>query len=228
MQIFDFPQGSPEWFEARKGIPTASEFECIVKRLKNGSYSKDRETYMLKLAAEILTDELMEVVTSKNMDRGKAWEPEARDGYSFITGEATYQVGFVRNKIAGCSPDGLVGDNKGVEIKSAANHIQVDRLLKNALPDEFKAQVQGSLWITEREVWDFTSYCPKLPQMVVPVYREDGYIANLAGEISKFNDELAAMVEKIRRYGEPVPTVKDQLIASAQASDIPRDYMMAG
>ena len=48
------------------------------------------------------------------------------------------------------------------------------------LPPEHKAQVQGSMWVAERELWDFVSYWPKLPLFVKRVYRDNGYIATLA------------------------------------------------
>lgn len=227
-RIIHCEQSSPEWYEARRGIPTASEFECIVKRLKNGAPSKERQTYLLKLAGEIITGDLVELVTAKNLERGKTFEEEARDGYSFLKNVEVELVGFVRNDIAGCSPDGLVGDKGGVEIKVAQPHIQIERLLANELPEEHKAQVQGAMWICEREYWDFTSYCPKLPQLVVRVPRDDSYIANLAGAVAKFNDELAATVETIRRYGEPKPTTMQQLEASVRKTGFDPEILRAG
>lgn len=226
--IFDCEQNSPDWHEARRGIPTASEFECIVKRLKNGGVSKERLSYLHKLAGEIVTGDCAEIVTAKNLERGKTYEEEARDGYCFLKNADVHLVGFVRNEIAGCSPDALIGMDGGLEIKVAQPHIQIERLLHGGLPDEHKAQVQGNLWITESEWWDFTSYCPKLPQLIVRVPRDEAYIANLAGCVAKFNEELAATVEKIRRYGEPKPTVKDQLIASVKATGFDPDILMAG
>ena len=91
-----------------------------------------------------------------------------------------------------------------MEIKTALPHIQIDRLLRGTLPPEHKAQVQGCLWIAEREWWDFASYWPKLPLFVVRVFRDDGYIANMAGAVDAFNSELAETVEQIRRYGAPL------------------------
>ncbi|MDB5501228.1 MAG: exonuclease, partial [Tardiphaga sp.] len=69
------------------------------------------------------------------------------------------------------------------------------------LPDEHKAQVYGCMWISEREWWDFISYCPKLPLFVKRVYRDEEYIAKLAGAVEKFNADLSATVAIIRGYG---------------------------
>jgi hypothetical protein len=120
----------------------------------------------------------------------------------FQNGVEPQRVGFIRNGNKGASPDSLLGDKGGLEIKSAAAHIQIERLLDGGLPSEHKAQVQGSLWVAEREWWDFCSYCPKLPLFVVRVYRDEAYIAKIAHEVDLFNIELQQTVEYIRRYGQ--------------------------
>jgi hypothetical protein len=211
--IFDCEQNSPEWYRARMGIPTASMFGAVMAKGRSGDESKTRRTYMQKLAGELLTGEPMENFTNEHTERGKEWEAEARDLYCFMEDVEAMRVGFVRNGDAGCSPDSFIGERGGLEIKTALAHIQIDRLQRNVLPPEHKAQVQGNLWLTEREWWDFASYSPKLPLFVIRVPRDDGYIANLAGAVKAFNEELAATVEQIERFGAPRPTM-DMLRAS--------------
>lgn len=197
VQIIKCEQGSPEWFQARLGIPTASEFATVMAK----GEGKTRRAYMLKLAGEILTGEPMENYTNVHMERGKIMEDEARDAYCFLKNIEVNRVGFIRNGNAGCSPDSLIGQRGGLEIKTALPHIQIDRLMKNELPSEHRAQIQGSMWIAEREWWDFVSYGgPKLPPFIIQVFRDNGYIANLAGEVDRFNDELTALVDRIRQY----------------------------
>lgn len=198
MEIINCEQGSPDWFRARMGIPTASEFSTVMAK----GEGKTRKTYMLKLAGELLTGEPMDSYTNVHMERGKVQEDEARDMYAFMHDVEPLRVGFIRRGNAGASPDSLIGDRKGLEIKTALPHIQIERLMKDDLPSEHKAQVQGSLWISERDTWDFVSYSPKLPLFVKPVHRDNGYIANLAGEVEKFNSELHEIVERMRRYGQ--------------------------
>lgn len=198
MQVFtDLEQGSPEWFAARAGIPTASRFATVMAK----GEGKTRSEYMRKLAGEILTGEPSEQFSNIHTDRGNAMEDEARETYAFINDAEIQRVGFIRNGNKGASPDSLVGTNGGLEIKTALPHIQIDRLERDRLPPEHKAQVQGNLWIAEREWWDFVSYWPRLPVLTVRVYRDEEYIANLSSEIDRFNDELAALVERIRNYG---------------------------
>ena len=200
MQIIECEQGGEEWFRARMGIPTASEFKTIIGVKKDAREKVTRQTYMRKLAGEILTGEPMESYTNAHMERGKEWEDEARDLYSFMTDTEPQRVGFIRNGDCGCSPDSLIGAEGGLEIKTALPHIQIDRLESGELPSEHRAQVQGNIWLADRQWWDFVSYCPKLPLLVVRVPRDNGYIATLSGAVDEFNAELAALVERVRNY----------------------------
>lgn len=198
MEIFDFEQGTDEWFECRRGLPTASKFATVMAK----GEGKTRSEYMRKLAGEILTGELSEQFSNAHTERGNDMEDEARQTYAFVEGVEPYRVGFIRNGNKGASPDSLIGTNGGLEIKTALPHIQIDRLERDRLPPEHKAQVQGNLWVSEREWWDFVSYWPKLPVLTIRVYRDDDYIKTMADEIDRFNDELAELVERIRRYGQ--------------------------
>jgi hypothetical protein len=201
LQIFDCEQGSEEWFAARAGIPTASEFHTVMAVGKHGGKSLTRVDYLNKLAGEILTGEPMSSYSNGDMERGKLMEDEARDLYAFQTGAELYRVGFIRSGDKGCSPDSLIGADGGLEIKSAAAHVQIKRLLADELPSEHKAQVHGGMWVAERQWWDFISYCPKLPLFVKRIYRDETYIAKIAQEVDLFNIELQQTVEYIRRYG---------------------------
>lgn len=198
LEIFDIEQGGDEWLNARLGIPTASRFATVMAK----GDGKTRGEYMRKLAGEILTGEPSETFSNAHMERGHEMEDEARETYAFISDADIQRVGFIRSGNKGASPDSLVGASGGLEIKTALPHIQIDRLERNRLPPEHVAQVQGNLWVSEREFWDFMSYWPKLPPLIVRVHRDEPYIKQMAGEIDRFNDELAALIERIRRYGE--------------------------
>jgi hypothetical protein len=202
MQIFNCEQGSPEWFECRRGIPTASEFKTIIGVKKDASDKKTRQKYMRRLAGETIAGRMDEPYTNAHMERGKVMEDEARRQYAFECDVEPEKVGFIRDGDAGCSPDSLVGKNGGLEIKTALLDIQVDRLESGALPSEFKFQVHGNIWIADREWWDFVSYSPGLPLFKIRVYRDEGIISDLKRAVDAFNIELRGLIEKIRRYGE--------------------------
>lgn len=207
IEIFDFDQHSDDWFDARKGLPTASKFATVMAK----GEGKTRSEYMRKLAGEIITGEPMDSYSNGHMERGRAMEDEARDLYSYLTNTDPQRVGFIKNGQKGGSPDSLIGDKGGLEIKSALAHIQIERLTLDRLPPEHKAQVQGNLWVSEREWWDFCSYCPKLPLLKVRVFRDEAYIRQISDAVDAFNDELALLVERIRAYGRPREALNDQL-----------------
>jgi hypothetical protein len=198
IQIFDFEQGTPEWFQARMGIPTASEFDTVQATGRGGGESKTRRTYMMKLLGERLTGEAMYSYSNDHMERGKEMEAEARDLYEFHTDYDLTRVGFIRNGDAGCSPDSLIGNDGMLEVKTKLAHLQCDVLLCDELPPEHRAQCQGQLWVAEREWVDFCSYWPKLPLFAKRVFRDETYIKKLAAEVDRFNCELADLVERIR------------------------------
>lgn len=200
MQIFTCEQGTPEWFACRMGIPTASEFKTIVGVKKDAREKVTRQTYMRKLAGEILTGEPMESYSNAYLERGKSYEDEARALYGFLKDIEPERVGFIRNGNTGCSPDSLVGKKRGLEIKVAIPHIQIERLERNELPPEHKLQVQGNIWLAERDEWDFMSYCPKLPPLIVTVRRDEKTINEIAKAVTEFNEELEILVGRIRRY----------------------------
>lgn len=204
-RIIECEQGEPEWYAARAGIVTASEFATVMASGKAGGRSVTRDRYLRQLAGEILTEEpAPEGYSNAFMERGKQLENEARELYAFLRDAEPVRVGFVANDAhrAGCSPDSLIGATAGLEIKVAIPAVQIERLQRGSLPPEHVAQVQGSLWVTERESWEFVSYCPKLPPLILTVRRDPAYIATLAAAVAVFNDELDAVVERIRRYGE--------------------------
>lgn len=199
LEIIDCEQNSPEWRLARMGIPTASSFDDILTPAKSKGEQKTRRTYMLKLAGEILTGEPMEHVVTAAMERGHAMEGEARDLYAFRCGGAMSKVGLLRRGRVGCSPDSLIGDDGGIEIKTKAPHLLIDLFQKDEFPEEHKAQVQGALWITGRAWWDLAIYWPGLPLFVKRATRDEVFIQNLANEVERFNSDLDVIVADMRR-----------------------------
>lgn len=201
MQIIECAQGSEEWLIARLAVPTASNFSVVMAGGRGGAESKTRAKYMRQLAAEAISGRPVATYSNHHMDRGREQEAEARTLYAFMHDVEPQQVGFIRNGRAGCSPDALIGTDGGLEIKSALGDIQIERIEADRLPPEYRAQVQGGLWITERSYWDFVSYSPGLPLLVKRVHRDEIFIAELSRAIDRFNEELDELIERIRRYG---------------------------
>jgi hypothetical protein len=203
IDIIECDQGTEEWFRARMGIPTASEFKTLLGIKKDAREKVTRRTYMLKLAGEIITGDPMESFTNSHMERGKVMEDEARSLYAFMHDIDPQRVGFLRNGQKGCSPDSLIGQSGMLEIKTALPHILADIILKDDFPSEHKAQCQGALWVAEREWIDITVYWPRMPRFVKRAYRDEAYIKELSTAVDQFNTELAVVVEQLRqRSGE--------------------------
>ncbi len=210
IEIIDCEQNSEEWLAARRGIPTASSFADLLAK----GEGKTRRTYLLKLAGEIITGKSSENFSSAHTERGHELEPEARDLYCFQTGAKLERVGFIKNGLAGCSPDSLIGEEGGLEIKTKLPHLLIDLILKDEFPSEHRAQVQGTLWVTGRQWWDIAIYWPCVPLFVKRAERDEAYIAKLADAVAAFNLELDATVKAIRAYGGESTLLAD-LAASA-------------
>ena len=94
MLIREMEQGTPEWFAVRMGLPTASQFATIMAKGRSGGDSKTRQTYLYKLAGEILTGDPMDSFSNHHMERGHEMEPEARRYYAFMHDVEPQQVGM--------------------------------------------------------------------------------------------------------------------------------------
>jgi hypothetical protein len=192
IEIFDFQQGTPEWFACRLGIPTASEFHSMLAK----GEGKTRKTYMLKLLGERLTGESQDSFTTVHTERGKIMEAEARELYSFDVPQMR-QIGFIRRKtdtgLVGCSPDALIGDEGLLEVKTKLPHLQLAVIIADKVPSEHVAQCQGALWVTGRKWLDFLSYWPGLPLFVKRVYPDLEYFATLETALAEFHKEMDAI-----------------------------------
>lgn len=205
IEIIDCDQGSDDWFKARLGTISASNFH----KCKAGGEGKVRTRYMRDLAGEILSGLPAENYRNFAMDRGNEMEGAARAAYEKTVFAPVVQVGFVRNPtlikdaVIGCSPDALVGDDGGLECKSMIPALMIERLEKGAtLPSEHKAQVQGCIWVTERKWWDVKIFYTGMPDYVVHVPRDQAYIdTEIKPAIEKFSIDLRELVERIRGMG---------------------------
>jgi hypothetical protein len=205
IEILDIPQGSPEWFEARRGIPTASEFASVMAK----GQGKVRRAYLMRLAAERITGEVQDGYVSRHMERGRALEAEARELYGFVRNVEPQLVGvFIRDGRIGCSPDALLGEDGLLEIKTRLPGLLLEVLDTGAVPSEFRAQVQGGLWITGRRWTDFVAYWPGMPLCVIRVERDEPYLTELAGEVDRFLADLEAVVQRV---STGPATFRDQL-----------------
>lgn len=203
MKIIDCDQGSVEWYRARIGIPTASEFHQIVTPAK-GLLSKSSRKYAYRLIAERLLNRPMESVEGQQwMERGKELEPKAAAQYQFVHDVELARVGFITTDdgMIGASPDRIVkGTAAGVEIKVPSPTVHIGYMLDGP-GDDYRPQVQGQNWVCEFDYVDFYSYSDVMPARVIRTGRDEPYIALLRDALEQFNIQLLVMLQKAREMG---------------------------
>src|SRR5262249_58744 len=149
--------------------------------------------------AERLTGKPVDTYKNAYMDRGNELEPMARMAYELASDRQLERVGFIEHDtlLAGCSPDALhLRGKRGVEFKSVTSTTQVQTSLAGGYPSEHKAQIQGSLWLSEFDSWDFCSYCPEMPAhlrtYIFTVKRDEDYIKTIDTEVRRFLADVEA------------------------------------
>lgn len=210
MKIIACEQRSPEWWAARLGIATASNFAAILATIKSGE-SAERKNYRAKLVVERLTGKPADNgFTTQAMLAGVEREPIARAAYE-STGAWVDEVGFIRHDTieVGASPDGMLGDDGCLEIKcpTLATHLEYLRLPEGTCPTKYVAQVQGQMWLAERAWCDFVSFNPDFPenmQLVIRRVKKDGkYIATLSDAVEQFMREVREEEAAVNQMFQP-------------------------
>ncbi|HEX3523618.1 MAG TPA: YqaJ viral recombinase family protein, partial [Stellaceae bacterium] len=185
MRVFQCEQYSDDWFRLRLGIPTASAFNNIMTPGGAPTKGERRIKYMYRLVCERLMKQSMEDFSGTYWTkRGERLEQEALDAFVLAQDlEVKFErTGFITSDDGriGASPDCLIRSPQGLalgglEIKCPSPWVQMEYLLAG-LGENYAAQVQGQLLISEQEVWHLWSYHPKMPPCHVYTLRDDDYI----------------------------------------------------
>lgn len=208
VEEFEFEQRGDEWYAMRIGLCTASVFKTIMASGKDEAESRSRATLMNRMAAEIIFERPMETFTNAAMQRGVDMEPAALEHYAFTNGIEVRRVGFVRRTVrsplgrdlvVGCSPDGIVGDDGLVQVKTMQPDLIVKLVDTGRFPSEHRAQCHGELWVTGRKWVDLKVFFEGFP--ISPIYRivrNESYIAEVRAAVETFAFELRGLVERVR------------------------------
>jgi len=182
----------------RAGLPTASKFSEIVTG--KGEPSKSRQKYMYQLAGEKITGAKEESFQSAAMSRGIEMEAQARQLFEMVHDVTVEEVGLCLEEEGkwGCSPDGLIGEDGGVEIKCPSLSVHVEYLLNGKIPCTYYQQVQGSMFVTGRKYWWFMSYYPGMKPLMIKAKPDEKFHAALEVELTKFVVELDEIVKKLQ------------------------------
>jgi hypothetical protein len=204
----ELEQGSPEWLAARCGLVTASVVgKLITPTLKVADNDTSRgltET----LVAERITGFVEYVHPSFDMERGTLDEPYARELYAEQYAEVT-EVGFMTNHVdgilAGYSPDGLVGGDGLLEIKSRKPRVQLNTILTDTVPRENMGQLQMGLLISGRDWIDYCSYAGGWPIHVIRVYPDPAWQTVIYDALATFEENAARMIDTYKTVTNCAP-----------------------
>lgn len=197
MKVIDCVQGSPEWHQARAGLPTSSRFDMLITTACQPS--KQRQKYLYKLAGEKISKLPEDTYQSEAMKRGVELEAEARRVYETMTGNTVTEVGLCLSDCEryGASPDGTIGDEGLLEIKCPMISTHVRYLLEGQLPTEYYQQTQGQLLVTRRRWVDFMSYSPGIKPLIIRVTADSRFQEALVSELRLFCRELESVIQRI-------------------------------
>lgn len=202
----DLVQGTQEWFDARLGMLTAS----ILKNFFTPSGKKaDNEKTRLavyELAAQQVSGFIELGWSSDDTERGHQDEIEARNLYSKNYARVQ-EVGFVVNNSLGfdlgCSPDGLVGADGMVEIKSRVQKHQLKTIVESTdeapIPSDHAIQVQTGLFVTGRKWCDYITYCAGMPMTVIRAHRDEEVIAEIIKSATAAENQINKIVDEYRK-----------------------------
>lgn len=198
MKIYNFEQQSPEWFAIRKFKMTASEAQAI------GNCGKGLDSYITEMMAESYSSSDEEKFSSADTNRGNEYEPVARQIYEFENNVTVEQVGFVEyNEYVGFSPDGLVGEDGGIEIKCVNDKNYFKHLVngEKEVDSKYIWQIQMGLLITGRKWWDLIVYNPnyKKSMCIYRIYPDQEKFEALEKGFQIGIEKIKSIKEKIEK-----------------------------
>lgn len=201
-------QRTDEWRNQRAGRITASGFADAIamNKKKPTEPTAARTTYMRSIVAEILSGRPKHEISSKSLSWGTEAEVIARRAYELETGRIVNESEFLVHPLhdfIGASPDGLIDDDGGLEMKCPHDEqVHISTIL-DGMPADHMAQVQGNMMVTGRKWWDFVSFDPRQAEpyqlYIQRIPRDDKYIDEiLLPGLLKFWDDLQVMLNKIK------------------------------
>lgn len=185
--------------QAKAGYKAAPKSETVAKALAGlpvGAFSEESKNYAFRLAIERINGEpLDEGFETYAMRRGHELEPMARAEHEVQSGLIVKRAGFIvsNDGVFGASADGLIGDTSGAEYKCFIDPSRLRAFhIDNDASDIFE-QVQGCMWLAEREEWHVGLYCPALVHCGRHLWwrvfqRDDTFIAAMEKDLRAFAD----------------------------------------
>lgn len=200
-------QGSDAWKQERSGLFTGSRFaDVLARNKKSGAPLKAYDDLIWQLVVERMTGKPVDGPSGYALQWGTDVEPYAREAYELETGNFVQQVSFITHDVfpfVGASPDGLIGEEGGLEMKCPkSSAVHLERFI-SGVPDEYVPQIQGCMWVTGRNWWHFVSYDPRMPEshriLILRVERDNEYIAKLESAVLEAEQKVKALIEQLSK-----------------------------
>ena len=215
MKAATLTQGTEEWLRARLGRITASGMADVLRK---DPAAKTRVKYMAQLAEERITGMLANGITTHAMETSSAFEKHARRAYELYTDTQIDEYGFVIHPtmdFAGCSPDGVVGIEGGIEIKCCQSAVHLAWQKKGKVPTEHEPQMVWNMACCEAVWWDFVSYDPLAPEdqrlFISRLHRDEKRIEFLEAAVRQFNEEVEEVIARMRGTDRLKEQIKSSL-----------------
>jgi len=196
-------QGSEAWKLLKIGKVSASRMADLLAKTKTGA-SASRAKYMAQLLCERMTGQPTEFFTTAAMQRGTEIEPVARAAYEAENFISVDQVAWVEHPtipMAGCSPDGVVGEHGLIEIKCKEIHNHLDSILNDRIDPDHQAQMMWQMACTGRQWCDYVCFDDRAPEglqlFIKRLERNDALIQTMEDEVRKFLKDLDSMIDKL-------------------------------
>lgn len=173
LEYIDMEQGSEEWYKAR----IASIGGTAINAIAAGGSGRKKLLYAF--VGEYLTGIPAESFKFHHADRGKEFESVLRDYYSALTGNEVKEYGLIRfGPHYHISPDGIIGESGGLEIKTRIPSVMVEAITSGYTPISVRRQAQWSMYGTGREWWDYIQGCPEMMDnsihpVIQRIYRDE-------------------------------------------------------
>ena len=209
-RIIKCTQGDDLWCAARVGRITGSNIDALLAPPTTrqstrkgvvcpaGTEALEYAEYRQKLIVERIYGRAVNNVTTQYMKDGSDREPFARMIYEAEVAMPVELVGFALHPLwdwFGASPDGLVGEDGGVELKAPAEMTH-DAYAANldVLVEEYKGQVLGNLiCFPEREWWDLASFQPYAPDSLKLLRAPRFHRSDWAHTIAEIEDKAQVL-----------------------------------
>lgn len=215
-------QRTEAWAAMRVGRVTSSKIADVLA----GGKGLTRAAYRNQIVAERLTGIPCEDgYENEYMRRGEEQEPFARAAYEVARACMVDSVAFIPHPrlMAGASPDGLVGEDGGIEMKCPMSHTHIGYLEDDRVPPKYIPQMQWAMACSDRKWWDFVSYDARLPPetrlFIKRLERDNEWIDKAEAAVEKFLAEVDEMVHKLTTPPvESTTTSAEGLVAALKAS----------